>query len=40
MKLRLSQMTLPNIKNHIVTLSELYWKDIEYGDKDREKTSR
>ena len=37
MRLRLSQLTLPNIKNHIITLSENIWKDVEYGDPNREK---
>lgn len=35
MKLRLSQMTIPNIKNNIVFLDEKYWNGVDYEDPNR-----
>jgi DNA-directed RNA polymerase subunit L len=35
MRLRMSQITVPNIKNSIYFLSEEYWKDIDYSDPNR-----
>ncbi len=37
MRLRLAQMTIPNVKNSIIMLPDEYWKGIEYGDPKREK---
>lgn len=35
MKLRLSQLTVPDIKINIPYLEDKYWKDIDYGNPDR-----
>lgn len=37
MRLRLTQLTIPKVKNQIMFLPEKYWKDIDYADPDREK---
>ena len=37
MRLRLSQLTYPKLKNNIVFLPEQYWKDVDYSLKGREK---
>ncbi|AYV82173.1 MAG: DNA directed RNA polymerase subunit L [Homavirus sp.] len=37
MRLRLSQMTYPNLKVPIVYLPEQYWKGVDYSDRKREK---
>lgn len=37
MRLRLSQLTYPNLKNPIVFLPERYWKDVDYSSRTREK---
>jgi hypothetical protein len=39
MKLRLSQMTIPNISNKINHLEKKYWKGVDYNDKNIEKHS-
>lgn len=35
MKLRLEQITCPNIKNNIVILPEMYWKNVNYASNSR-----
>lgn len=37
MKLRLSQLTIPKVKNSIIVVPEKYWKDVDYADPTREK---
>ena len=37
MRLRLSQLTYPNLRNSIVFLPEKYWKNVDYSIKGREK---
>lgn len=37
MKLRISQMDYPNVKNKITYLPEKYWKEVNYSDKNRER---
>lgn len=37
MKLRLSQITIPDINNNIYFLEDRYWKDINFNDPEREK---
>src|SRR5579885_2835589 len=37
MKLRLSQMTIPNIVNKIYYLEDKYWKNIKYDNPERDK---
>ena len=37
MRLRLAQFTYPNFKNKIVHLPEKYWKNVNYGNPNREK---
>ena len=37
MKLRLSQLTMPNIKNEISYLPDKFWREIDYADPDRQK---
>lgn len=39
MRLRLSQITFPNIKHNIIMLDEKYYKGIDYKDSEREKHS-
>ena len=39
MRLRLSQLVYPNLKNNIVFLPEQYWKDVDYSIKGRERYS-
>lgn len=37
MKLRISQITIPNILNNIIYLSDEYWKNVEFSNPNREK---
>lgn len=37
MKLRLSQLTIPKVKNSIIMVPDKYWKDVDYADPTREK---
>jgi DNA-directed RNA polymerase subunit L len=37
MRLRLMQLTVPNIKTNISYLPEKYWRDVKYDDPEREK---
>lgn len=37
MKLRLEQLTYPNLKNNIINLPEKYWKDINYSNIKRDR---
>lgn len=37
MRMRISQFTIPNIKNDITYLEDSYWKNINYKDDSREK---
>lgn len=37
MRLRLSEITIPNISNKIAYLNDKYWKNVDYGNPEREK---
>ena len=37
MRMRISQFTIPNIKNDITYLEDTYWKNTNYSDESREK---
>jgi len=37
MKIRLSQITIPNLKNDLFFLEDKYWKNINYSNTEREK---
>ena len=37
MKIRLCQLTIPNIENKIYFLEDKYWRDIDFSDPDRTK---